>query len=283
MNLNNIICKSLEHLKSKGVDSSNFEIKLLLADVLGVEIGELAFYKTELTKEQSEKFEDYIIQRSTHKPIDKILGEKGFYKHVFLVNEDVLSPRADSECLVETAINILKNKNKSKILEFGVGSGCLIISILADLKNVCGIGIDISANALKIAEKNAIRIGVSDRLTLKNGSWFDEDILNPNCEKFDLIISNPPYIVSEEIEGLDPEVKNFDPITALDGGKDGLRDYKQICKIASQALKHEGILIFEAGAGQAKDICNIAKNNALKHIKTVCDLNGIERCIILKK
>lgn len=283
MNLNNIICKSLERLKSKGVDSSSFEIKLLLADVLGVEIGELAFYKTELTKEQSEKFEDYIIQRSTHKPIDKILGEKGFYKHVFLVNEDVLSPRADSECLVETAINILKNKNKSKILEFGVGSGCLIISILADLKNVCGIGIDISASALKIAEKNAIRIGVSDRLTLKNGSWFDEDILNPNCEKFDLIISNPPYIASEEIEGLDPEVKNFDPITALDGGKDGLRDYKQICKIASQALKHEGILIFEAGAGQAKDICNIAKNNALKHIKTVCDLNGIERCIILKK
>ena len=185
--------------------------------------------------------------------------------------------------MVEAAIRLSENEDEIKILELGVGSGCLIISILADKKNAKGIGVDISQEALQTTKYNAEKIGVGDRLKLICGSWFDEDMIKKIGCNFDFIISNPPYIPSADINFLDREVKDFDPLIALDGGEDGLRDYRQICKIAPNILKKDGFLIFEAGIGQARDICEIAQTNNLQHIETIKDLTGIDRCIILKK
>jgi release factor glutamine methyltransferase len=236
-----------------------------------------------LTEEIINKFETYIKEREKHKPVDKILKQKGFYKYDFAVNEDVLSPRFDTEILVERAVDLLKDKNEAKILEFGIGSGCILLSILADLPYVEGIGVDISQNALKIALQNAKYLGVESRIKLINASWFDDDIEIKCGNKFDMIISNPPYIPSADIENLDNEVKLFDPLIALDGGVDGLRDYRKITQISFNLLKPGGLLIFEAGINQSMDIAGIGTCNNFELAEITPDLTGIDRCIILKK
>ena len=282
MDIREILTEQLNMLKDKGVASSIFELRMLLGHVLQKSPSMLWFNDETLTEEQINKFKDLVKMRARHCPVDKIIGTKGFYKYDFVVNQDVLSPRADSEILVEEALKLICHNNYQKILEFGVGSGCLIISILAEAKNCHGIGIDISDKALNIAKLNAKNIGVTDRLNLFRKSWFDID--NTNIEHdFDMIISNPPYIQSDEIASLQDEVKNFDPIIALDGGQDGLRDYQQICKLASKLLKPHGALLFEIGEGQAEEVKQIAKENNLIWHKTVKDLNNINRCIIFEK
>ena len=278
--INRIIKLKTDFLREKGVEVSEFEVKLLLADVLGVEVGNLRFYNQRLSNLQSEKFEKMIDMRAAHKPVDKILGYKAFYKHDFIVSEDVLSPRQDTEILIEETLKVLPNNKPVKMLEFGVGSGCIIISLLDEIKNATGIGADISEKALNICKKNAERVGVANRLKLVETSWFDCQISDND---FDLIISNPPYIPSDDIISLDDEVKNFDPLIALDGGKDGLRDYRQIAKIAYKMLKNGGFLVFEAGVNQAGDIVKIAKENGFDFCLIARDLGDIERCIILKK
>ncbi len=281
-NIQEIIKEKLRYLEDKGVKSSNFELKLMLANLLNIEVGNLRFFHDNISQDTLNKFNEIIEQRASFCPVDKILGYKGFYKHDFIVNQDVLSPRSDTEILVEQALKNIDRTTNTNILEFGVGSGCIIISLLSDLPLAQGLGVDISPKALTICKKNAKKIGVSDRLELKNISWFD-DLWQTQDKLFDLIISNPPYIPTQDINSLDKEVKIFDPILALDGGSDGLRDYRQIIEIAPSLLKNSGILILEAGIDQASDIVKIGNNNGLKAIDVVKDLNNIERCIILKK
>lgn len=225
-----------------------------------------------------EELQSFIEARLEGKPICKIIGSKGFYKHDFLVNENVLSPRPDTEILVEKALELLSGDNT--ILELGVGSGCIITSILAELPTLKGVGVDISPKALEVAEKNAKLLGVNDRLTLLNKSWFDESFL---CDKFDVIISNPPYIPTEDIHTLDSAVKDYDPVLALDGGIDGLRDYRQIAKISPLLLKDSGHILLEVGINQAQDVSEIFTSQGFKLVDIIKDLNQIDRCIILQK
>lgn len=281
-NIQEIIKEKLLYLKDKGVESSNFELRLMLANLLNIEVGNLHFFHNDISQDTLTKFNEMVEQRALFCPVDKILGCKGFYKHDFIVNQDVLSPRADTEILVEQALKNMDKTTSTNILEFGVGSGCIIISLLFDLPLAQGLGVDISSKALNICQQNAKKIGVGDRLKLKNISWFD-DLWQTQDKLFDLIISNPPYIPTQDIDLLDKEVKNFDPITALDGGSDGLRDYRRIIKIAPTLLKNNGLLILEAGINQANDIVKIGKDDGLEVINIVKDLNNIERCIILKK
>lgn len=283
MTLNQLINTNLHYLLSAGIETSKFEMRLLAAFVLKIELSALSFYNQDLTQKQADEFSRLVELRKRHCPVDKIIGSKGFYKYDFVVNNDVLSPRADTEILVESAVKIIKEKNLTDILEFGVGSGCIILSILADCPQVCGTGIDISEKALATAAINAKNLDVCARLNLVQSSWFDDTMLSRFSGKFDMIISNPPYIPSHDIAALDDEVKNFDPITALDGGPDGLRDYRQIANLASGLLKPNGYLIFEAGINQADDIVRIAYKCGLGKEAVLKDLCGIDRCIILKK
>ncbi len=282
-NIDKIIKTKLQYLNDNGVNTSLFEIKLLLADVLDINISDLAFYKSELTNDQEKKFDKYIEMRKKFYPVDKILGKKYFYKLEFEVNRDVLSPRYDTEILIEETLRLFNLNDKIEILEFGTGSGCIVISLLDELKNAKATGVDISKKALEITKKNATTNNVLNRLDLLNASWFDNDIQNKIPQKFDLIISNPPYIPTKDIETLDNEVKNFDPIIALDGGEDGFRDYIKICEHAQKMLKNNGYLVFELGINQADNVIKIAKEKNLNLVNTFKDYNNIERCVIFKK
>lgn len=283
MDIRQLINEKLAFLREKGVSSSRLELKILLAFVLKKTTDELYLYKLPLSDAQIKKFDRLVALRAEHYPVDKIVGRKGFYKYEFEISKDVLSPRADTEIMVEKAVNIIRENNFTSILEFGVGSGCIILSLLADTKNTTGVGIDISSKALKIAENNAISLGVRERINLLKASWFDDNISEKIGQDFDIILSNPPYIPSDEINTLELEVKNFDPLMALDGGKDGLRDYRLICPIANKLLKKGGIILLEVGEGQAEKVKEIGEANVLSYQETLRDLNGIERCIILKK
>lgn len=224
-----------------------------------------------------------LNERLQHKPLDKILGQREFYKYCFKVNENVLSPRPDTETLVEAAVNLIKINDMVHVLDLGVGSGCILLSLLADFAWLIGVGIDKSRAALDVAQKNAVLLGVADRCHLIKADWFEDSFLQKQTSSYDLIVSNPPYIPTEEIKSLAPEVKNYDPHLALDGGKDGLESYRKIALIASLRLRPKGYLLLEAGINQAANIIAINTHLGLAHIQTLKDLAGIERCIIFQK
>ncbi len=273
----------LKKIKNIAPDITSLDLRMLLAHVLNMEASEVYFAKCELNSLQIEQFESLLKKRIEHCPTDKIIGHKGFYKYEFVVNEDVLSPRPDTEILVEVTSALIARENIDNILELGVGSGCIILSLLADNPNLTATGIDISNKALAVARANAVNLGVTQRVKFINASWFDNDITAKLNEQYNLIISNPPYIPSAEIDTLDDEVKCFDPKIALDGGNDGLRDYRQIIKLSANLLNDGGFLIFEIGENQKNDILKIAYEQKLSSVEVLRDLSGTERCIILKK
>ena len=227
--------------------------------------------------------ENLVAERLTRKPLDKVLGYKGFYKYRFEVSPAVLSPRPDTEILVEAAIDYIQNNGAVSVLDLGTGSGCILLSILADCPGVSGIGFDKSGEALEIAARNAYDLGVSGRVKFLQGTWYNDKLGGDLGQTFDVIVSNPPYIKSAEVDRLDPEVRDFDPRIALDGGIDGLHDYRQLSLVVPPLLTSGGALFLEIGEGQAADVIKIFESAGLKLLQIVKDLSGTDRCIILKK
>lgn len=286
LNINQLIREKLKTLQQSGVDSSTFEIKLLLSSILQVEPKSIDGSRF-LNTDQTNRLDKMIKQRLEHMPADKIIGQKGFYKYDFSVDENVLSPRADSEVLVEKALGLLKGIKSPRVLELGVGSGCLILSILAEINRAFGVGLDISSSALNVSQSNALKLNIEpERIKFYLGSWFDESVVSQiaSLGEYDLLISNPPYIATAEIATLEPEVKDHDPLIALDGGADGLRDYRQILAIAPRLIKPNGYIIFEAGdSAQLNFISHYAAQYDFDTVEIARDLSGKDRCIILKK
>lgn len=274
----NFFSQLIQSLAAAGIESPRLEARILMAYVLGVENNAL-WSETKLDSTQQNQVNILLNRRLNHEPLDKILGHKDFYKYRFLTDSRVLSPRPDSEVLVEAAVEIIKRENLHSVLEFGVGSGCLLLSILADIENIYGVGADVSKDALCVATENAAELGVSNRVRLIEFDYFHDDIE----ESFDLLISNPPYIPSGDIDGLDIEVKKHDPMLALDGGDDGLNHYRQIAKLAPRLLNLGGYVVLEVGINQADDVSQIFSAHGLKPMEIRCDLGGIKRCVILKK
>lgn len=286
MNINQLISDKLKILLEGGIDSSVFEIKLLIGHILGIEPKNVAS-SMELNRSQEKILDKMIQERLNHKPVDRIIGLKGFYKYDFIINDNVLSPRYDTEVLVEKAIELLGADTPTNVLELGVGSGCIILSILADLKKAHGVGVDISEAALAITDINAEHLAIGpSRIELIIADWFNNDIITKldNYKPFDMIVSNPPYIASTEIDKLDEEVKNYDPLIALDGGANGLKDYDRIIELSKHLLKSQGFLLLEAGdKQQLEQIAEKGKFNGFQVWEILKDLSGNERCIILKK
>lgn len=271
-------------LSEAKIPSPRLESRLLIAFVCNCQADEISS-QTLLNHQQLELLEELVAQRLQHKPLDKIIGKKDFYKYSFVVTEDVLSPRPDTEVLVESAISLIKEHKLHNVLDLGTGSGCILCSILGDCPQIKGVGIDKSLHALKIAKQNAINIGVDKQINWVNANWFASDF---SCKfsdmpKFDIIVSNPPYIPTQDILQLEPEVKNHDPIQALDGGDDGLDSYKQILALSDGLLVNDGWLLFEAGINQSQDIVLLAKTYNFECLHIVRDIAGIERCIIFRK
>ncbi len=279
--MNNLFLQAVQTLAEAQIENPRLETRLIFADVLHCSPSEI-FQDISLTSPEIEKINDMLAQRLKHKPLDKILGHREFYKYDFIVNEDVLSPRPDTEILVEAALEILHNISNAKILDLGCGSGCIIETLLKEIPSASGCAVDISANALKIAQKNADNLAVNEHLNFINANWFTDDFTAQIGKKFDMIVSNPPYIPSADIAVLDTEVKDYDPLLALDGGQSGFESYKRIAQIAPKLLNNGGYILLEAGCGQAKQIANIFITQGFDLLKIVNDLSDIERCVVLR-
>ncbi len=281
--LNNLLDNARRRLNTAGVETSGYELRLMLGEVLQCCPGELTFADISPDEGQLRAFEQMLCLRERHMPVDRILGRRGFYKYDFEISADVLSPRPDTEVLVENALEQIRHGGARTVLELGVGSGCVIVSLLAEQKNLAGVGVDISASALRMAAANAEALGVDSRLQLRQGNWFDTGFLDVSGSGYDIIVSNPPYIRTTEIAALDPEVRDYDPLLALDGGADGLESYRQIAFWAPRLLNPGGCILLEVGEGQAAEVAAIFAAAGLSLLRTAADLASVERCVILKK
>lgn len=282
MNIKEALVFGIEKLKENRTESFLLDARILLELSLNISHEQIILNPEKtLTKKQFNKYKTLLERRFKGEPISHIIGKRYFWKNEFTINKNVLDPRPDSESLIESVLKIFPNKKeKLNILELGVGSGCLIISLLKEYKNAKGTAVDISDKALKIAEANANNLKVKTRLKLIESDWF-ENI--QSTEKFDLIISNPPYIPSEQIKTLQTEVKDYEPILALDGGKDGLDCYRKIAKQSSNFLNNNGYICLEVGQNQYKDIIEIFEKQKFSVEFYKKDLANIERVVCFKK
>lgn len=282
-------------LEKVGVSNSKLDSLVLLSYAISFSKEKIIFNPDIILEQQQEEvFLNFIKRRSLYEPVSHIIGKREFYGRDFIVNKYVLDPRPDSESLIELVLKNFPDKNKKlNILEIGCGSGCLIITLLKELQNVKGAAIDVSKEALAISQKNAKLHEVSDRINfifldiMSQSSWNleVESLLQKQIddvfikEKFDLIISNPPYIESAEIDKLQPEVRIFEPRIALDGGLDGLDFYRRIAAESKFFLNENGKVIVEIGFGQASKIKAIFLDNGFKFMESKFDLGGVERVL----
>ena len=275
MFLKELYTNSVNLLKNKGILTANLDVKILLAFLLNIDTKEIInYFNNEISNEFLNNFQKLLSRRLNREPIANIIGKKAFWDYDFIVNENVLTPRPDSETLIEAVLENYKDKDqKLNILDLGTGSGCLILTLLSIYQNSQGLAIDISDKALEIAKQNAKLLNINRIKFLKN-NWND----NIN-EKFDIIISNPPYIPKKEIEDLEPEVNKYNPLLALDGGNDGLDCYKYLAENLQKNCKKDTKIFLEIGKNQENDIIEIFKNNEFELVKMYKDINKIVRIL----
>lgn len=264
----------LTRLQDSPADNPVRELRLLAGHVLGMAYDQLLFNPPlEINHRDVEVLQQLVKRRCQYEPLAKILGYKEFWGLKFKVTADTLDPRPDSEVLIETALRYTFDPQVSvRLLDLGTGSGCLLLSLLTELPNGCGVGIDVSMAALSVAQENAQILGLTDRSQFIQSDWFEQV-----HGVFDLIIANPPYIGRSEI--LSRETL-YDPELALFAAEQGLADYAAILQSVRPYLKPQGIIVFEIGYTQADAVINIACENQFKLLDCVKDLNGLDRCLV---
>lgn len=282
MKISDLLAQAKNQLENSGVSSSKLDSLVLLTHALCVSKEQIIFNPDlEPVQNLQDEFFALVARRAKREPISHIIGKREFYGHDFFVTANTLDPRPDSESLIELVLKKIPKRNeKLQILEIGTGTGCLIITLLLIYKSAKAHGLDISEKALEIAQKNSISNQVQDRLKLLKSDLF---LQLKSHKKFDLIISNPPYIESHEIEQLQEEVRNFEPHLALDGGVDGLDFYRAIAKSAPDFLKNQGRIILEIGFGQMKDVVKIFESENFIFEEFNPDLSGTVRALSFKK
>tara|TARA_Y100000590_G_scaffold293250_1_gene330266 strand:+ start:2416 stop:3255 length:840 start_codon:yes stop_codon:yes gene_type:complete len=278
MNLNKIIKQASKVLKNHNINSHELDAQLILSDIVNIEREYLITNEeTVISKDSIKKYDAAIKRRTKNEPVAYIIGKKEFWSRDFFVNSKTLVPRPETELLIYKIINFFKNK-KIKVLDIGTGTGCILLSILKELKFSTGIGIDISSKTIEIAKKNSKNLGLSNRSKFK---VIDFSIYNEG--KYDVIVSNPPYIPSMCIKNLSKDIRNYEPLIALDGGVDGLDLIKKVIYKSNLLLKREGMLALEIGNRQYKRVSNILRANKYREIAKEYDNNHNVRCIISTK
>ena len=260
-------------LRSKKIVSHRIDSEVILSYILKISREKLLIKEDKICNENIAKFRSLISRRLKQEPVAYIIGRKEFRSEDFFVDKKSLIPRPETELLIDPIVKIFKNKNLF-FLDIGVGSGCIIFSILKELNHSKGIGIDICKKAVLNAKINLNRFNLNNRVKLLNKSI--DQVLN---KKFDLVVSNPPYIVKREINRLANDIKKFEPKVALDGGNDGLDVIKKVIYKSKEILKLKGVLALEIGRGQYFSVARVLRENNFRQIRIVKDYQNNIRCI----
>ena len=268
-------------LEQAGLPDAALDARFLLEEVCGTNLQTLlVFPEKKVTEEEVNQYRTFVQRRKDREPTAMILGEWDFMGLTFRLNKSTLIPEQDTEVLVETALEELKRRGLGeaplRILDLCTGSGCILLSLLHELRNAGGLGTDLSEEALEAARENAVRLGLQERAAFRQG-----DLWEPvGDERFDLIVSNPPYVPTDVIPTLEPEVRCGEPYAALDGGEDGLVFYRRIMEEAAGHLKPSGIIIVESGFDEAPQIAALMQEQKLRGIRTVKDYGGLDRVVL---
>ena len=279
MNIQSALTEGLNILKKKSILSAKLDSEILMAKALGKKREYIILNNDKIIKEQNlEYFKKLVQERATRKPIAYLLNKKSFWNSEFNVNKNTLIPRPDTEIILEQILKFTKNKNYLNILDIGVGSGCILLSVLKERKNFYGTGIDISRNSLDICKMNAKKLLLERRV-----KFFKSDVDKFAIGKYDLVVSNPPYIKTSDLKYLESDVIKFEPKLALDGGLDGLSVIRKVIKKSSELLKKNGKFILEIGFDQKNKVIKLLNNKGFYINSTVKDLADNDRCIISTK
>jgi len=282
----------VETLEEEGIDSADSDVRILLEDLCGIDREELFLGADQpLSRKDTEKFMSAVTRRSGHYPVQYITGKQEFMGLTFTVTPDVLIPRMDTEILVEEVLKELMDGDT--ILDMCTGSGCILLSLLYYSNNCKGVGVDISDAAIKVAEDNAGRLALDDAFDMlfmgglnrrthiktEDVKFIQSNLFNDVHEKFDVIVSNPPYIRSDVIPTLMEEVRDYEPVLALDGKEDGLYFYREIISKSKDYLNREGKLYFEIGFDQGKDVKALMEEAGYKDVTIVQDYAHLDRVV----
>lgn len=272
------VAATAARLEPAGIVEARREARLLVALALGVDPGAILGYPERRLDEAAEaRLAALVTRRAAREPFSRLAGRRGFWSADFILSPDTLDPRPDSETLVETALELLPDRAAAlRLIDFGTGTGCLLLALLSELPNATGIGVDVLPGAVAVARRNAAALGLGHRAAFAAGHW-DKAIKG----RADVILANPPYIPSQEIDALAPEVALYEPRRALDGGVDGLRAYRDLAQASRRLLAPQGLALFEVGAGQAPAVAAMMGQAGLTLRAIRRDLAGIERCVVV--
>ena len=279
MKLEIAIKSAYQKLKKNNIKSALLDSEILLSEAIKKSREFIILNSNhDISKKEYNSFQEMIDQRLKGKPIAYLTGKKFFWKYEFCVNEKVLIPRPDTEIVIEQVLKTFKNKNEISFLDIGVGSGCILLSILKERKDFKATGIDISNHALKVCKINAYKLGVKNRVRL-----FKSDIDKFFKGKYDLIISNPPYIKNLDLKYLEKDVINFEPKLALNGGLDGITKIRKVINKSAELIKKNGKLILEIAFNQKEKVRQLLKNNGFYVNMVIKDFAKNDRCIVSTK
>ena len=279
MDIQSAVIEGTNILKDKSIVSAQLDTEILMAKALDKNREYIILNHDKVIDiENLEYFKELVNERAARKPVAYLLNKKFFWKSEFYVNKNTLIPRPDTEIIIEQILKVTKNKNYLKILDIGVGSGCILLTILKERKNFYGTGIDISKNSLEISKINAKKLFVEERV-----KFYKSDVDKFTQGKYDLIVSNPPYIKKSYLKYLESDVLKFEPNLALDGGLDGLSVIRKVIKKSSELLKKNGKFILEIGFDQKSKVIKLLNNKGFYINSSVKDLANNDRCIVSTK
>ena len=279
MNIQNAINNASLYLKKNSIKSYKIDSEILMSEATNKDKKFLILnYNQKLNQKYLDRYTNLVQQRSKGEPIAYLLKKKDFWKYEFYISNKVLVPRPETEIIIEEILNITQNKSKLKILDIGVGSGCILLSILKEKKNFYGVGVDISKKCIENSKINALKLGLIDR-----SKFVKSDIDNFFNGKYDLIVSNPPYINKLNLKYLERDIIDFEPKLALDGGLDGLSEIRKTINKSSQLIKKNGKLILEIAFDQKYKVIKLLKNKGFYINKVLKDYANNDRCIVSTK
>jgi len=258
-----------------GIETPELDARIILKEVLSLDDKDLILKESlDISNEMIEKIIAIESRRLNGEPISKIFKKRDFYNSTFLISNDVLDPRPETELIVEIANNYIDKNEVKNILDLGTGSGCILLSILKENKMINGLGIDLSKDAISIAKQNSKKLNLETQSNFLISNW-----MSSVNYKYDLVVSNPPYIASEDIKKLSKSVKIYDPILSLDGGDDGLNSYRLIASDLKRVVSKNALIIIEIGYNQSLQVIEIFKKNNFKLMKKYNDINGLDRVL----